>query len=113
MSSSLGGSKDVAWYKIVRDRMDKENELITGRLNWLIASQSFLFTAYSLASQRSEGGPGARLRFVVPVVAIGIGSLIYLAILAGFLALKYDRALLLECLGNLKRKEPGFPRIQS
>lgn len=77
MSAELRNCEELVRYNIVRDRMDKENELVAGRLNWLIASQSFLFTAYSLASKPDGDHRESQLQWLVPLVAIGITSLIY------------------------------------
>src|SRR5262249_40024722 len=98
MNPGLRDCDELARYSVVRDRMDKENELIAGRLNWLIASQSFLVTAFSLASRPDGGSREGRLQELVPWVAIGMSFLIYLTIIAAFLALRFDRRLLLPRL---------------
>jgi hypothetical protein len=41
-------SDDVDFYRLIRARIEHEDALTVNRLSWLVASQSFLFTAYAL-----------------------------------------------------------------
>lgn len=38
----------VEYYNLFRNRIEHEDNLIVQRLSWLVASQSFLFTAYAI-----------------------------------------------------------------
>jgi hypothetical protein len=112
MSDGLG--VEFTWYRVVRERLDKQNELVNSRLSWLITSQSFLFTAYGLAlpSQHGDGSLREQLRLVVPMVAISIVGLIYVALLVGCVALHIDRKVLLDVFAKLKVAHPDFPNVQ-
>jgi hypothetical protein len=85
---------DLDIYNIVREQIEHEDNLITQRLSWLVASQSFLFTAYAIlvnASQTSKL-PILELKQVqvfhlIPMVGFVSGVLIYVSILAGILAM--------------------------
>src|SRR3954467_1632296 len=81
-------------YHILRDQIQHEDNLITQRLSWLMASQAFLFSAYAIllnaperamsefARQQQEG-----LITAIPALALGSAALIYVSILAGVRAL--------------------------
>lgn len=67
-----------------------EDGLLVNRLSWLVASQSFLFTAYAIML---NGSPPARnavfearqdeLLRIIPALGIATCGLIYLGVLAG------------------------------
>jgi hypothetical protein len=83
-------------FDLVRSQIQQEDNLITQRLNWFLTSQSFLFTAYAIiATGPSVTFANPRLHTllmrVVPFLAIVVGVLILLAIVAGAMALKYLR----------------------
>jgi hypothetical protein len=88
-------------YKLFRDRIEHEDNLIIQRLSWLVASQSFLFTAYAITTNgltnidpKSAGGfaEQAGLLFrLIPTVAICVALLIYISILAAFKAIRQIR----------------------
>ena len=40
----------LEYYNLIRERIEHEDNLIVQRLTWLVGSQSFLFTAYAIAS---------------------------------------------------------------
>ena len=85
-------------YQLFRDRIEHEDNLIMQRLSWLMASQSFLFTAYAivtngLTASRSPGGNIyvnhlAVLAKIVPVVALVNSLLILIAILGALKAIR-------------------------
>jgi hypothetical protein len=104
-------------YRLVRERMDQENTLITTRLSWFITAQSFLFAAYGLSIRERVNDSHdlhllAQLRWLIPVVAFSSGVLIYVAILAGFFAVLEDRSLLVVQLEKAKAN-PDFPALRS
>ena len=71
-------------------QLEHEDGLTINRLSWLVASQSFLFTAYAIVL---NGLPLARNPFVavrqgemlrlVPALGLATSALIYLGLLAG------------------------------
>lgn len=83
----------TALYAAVRSQIEHEDNLMTQRLNWLMAAQSFLFTAYAitlnaapLAVQRAAGLQ-RQLRVLIPVVSAVICVMVEVMILAGVVAL--------------------------
>ena len=74
----------------IRRQLEHEDSLTINRLSWLVASQSFLFTAYAIVL---NGLPLARDPFVasrqgellriVPELGLATSGLIYLGVLAG------------------------------
>jgi hypothetical protein len=97
--------------------MDHEDESITSRLNWLIASQSFLFAAN--ATLFHNGGaqrvPGADVPLpvkLIPLLAIGAGELIYTAILAEVGAFVHNRRLFRAHPEDVQSRDPTFPHVQ-
>ncbi|MGZ4815282.1 MAG: hypothetical protein ACXVZV_07730 [Terriglobales bacterium] len=77
-------------YRLVRQQIEHEDNLISQRLSWLLGSQSFLFTAYAI----SLNGPSVirskalestviLLILLLPLVSILSALLIWLAVLAG------------------------------
>jgi hypothetical protein len=85
-------------YQIFRNRIEHEDNLILQRLSWLMASQSFLFTAYAivtngLASPSSTGGNIylnhlTTLSRIIPAVALLNSFLIFLSITAALKAIR-------------------------
>ena len=80
------------WYHTVRDQIQHEDSLIMQRLAWLMAAQSFLFTAYAIIANAS---PQPRnpvlvkqqdlLFTIIPGVACLSSVLIYSSVIAGIL----------------------------
>jgi hypothetical protein len=91
------------WYRLFRNRIEHEDNLIIQRLSWLVASQAFLFSAYAITTSglsSRAGQPGssfqdqALLLFrLIPVVAICIAVLIYISILAALKGIRELRRL--------------------
>src|SRR5262249_1886836 len=86
---------DIDEYRLVRGQIEFEDNLITQRLSWFVAAQSFLFTAYAITLNAGPQPASAIFRQqqllayrLIPVVAIASGVLIYVTILGGFLAQK-------------------------
>ena len=79
-----------AYDDAIRRQLEHEDGLTINRLSWLVASQSFLFTAYAIVL---NGLPLARNPFVaarqgellriVPELGLATSGLIYLGVLAG------------------------------
>jgi hypothetical protein len=105
-------------YRVFRDRIEHEDNLIIQRLSWLVASQSFLFTAYAITTNGlSSLDPKIASRFVeqsgllfrlIPTVAIGVALLIYISILAALKAIRQMRHLY-----QSKSPTPELPPIQT
>ena len=70
-------------------QLEHESGLMINRLSWLVASQSFLFTAYAIVlngSSPSQNAAAARqelLRSLLPALGLVTCGLIYLGVLAG------------------------------
>jgi len=83
------------YYDRVRGQIEHEDNLITQRLAWLMASQSFLFSAYAIVmSSLKPGDPASRLEEVklhfyrfLPVAGFISTALIYASICGGVLAI--------------------------
>jgi hypothetical protein len=83
-------------YHILRDQIQHEDNLITQRLAWLMASQAFLFSAYAILLNAPERAMSAFARqqqewliTAIPALAVGSAALIYVSILAGVRALHH------------------------
>ncbi|MGB8353700.1 MAG: hypothetical protein WCD79_07435 [Chthoniobacteraceae bacterium] len=90
------------YYDQVRQQIEHEDDLITQRLSWLMASQSFLFSAYAIILNGLQPKPGAptaleisKLDFCHFVVVAGIlsTSLIYASICGGMLEISHLKKL--------------------
>src|SRR5579862_6154194 len=85
-------------YQLFRGRIEHEDNLVMQRLSWLMASQSFLFTAYAIASNALGNSIAnsrtlfisrlSALEDVVPIVALLNSLLILVSILAALKAIK-------------------------
>jgi hypothetical protein len=108
----------IECYHILRDQVEHEDSLTTQRLSWLLAAQSFLFTAYAIVLN----GPGeAASRFVaaqrswlltaIPALGLSSAVLIYVSIVAGVVALfglhRRARAVCESCVEGA-----SFPPVQ-
>ena len=100
-------------YQLFRSRIEHEDNLIIQRLSWLMASQSFLFTAYAIVTNglTSSAGNGANtfanrlqtLVQIIPVVALLNSFLIAISIFAALMAISqlrrsYQQSATLEIL---------------
>ncbi len=88
-------AESVTRYAILRGQIEHEDGLMTQRLSWLVASQSFLFTAYAIvlnAPEHAASAMHARQQAYVltsiPTVAILSDALIYISVLAGVSAMR-------------------------
>jgi hypothetical protein len=85
-------------YRLFRDRIEHEDNLVMQRLSWLMASQSFLFTAYAIVTNGLTTSPAtggnifvnhlATLARIIPVVALLNSLLILVSILAALKAIR-------------------------
>jgi hypothetical protein len=89
---------DAEYYALIRARLEHEDGLIVNRLAWLMASQSFLFTAYAivlngLASTTTQSilDHHARLIRLIPIVGIASSALISAGLLAATRAMAWLR----------------------
>ena len=109
---------DVAYYNQIRSRLEHEDGLIVNRLSWLMASQSFLFTAYAIVlnglATPSGGAIVERqhgLIRLLPLVGILSTGLIYAGLLAAIQAMGW-------LLGQFRERIPdeavlGLPPIHT
>ncbi len=109
--------EDADYYRLLRPQIEFEDSLITQRLSWFVAAQSFLFTAYAITlnGPKESALPAFReqqqmLYHLIPVVAIASGVLIYLAIVGGVVAQWQLRRFLLERVPA--ERLAAFPPIQ-
>lgn len=83
--SSPAQSNEEIKYRL--DRLDAlikfEFDLIGYRMTWLVVSQSFLFTAFSVAASNHMNHPIlGRMLWLLPSVGICVSAIVYFAILA-------------------------------
>jgi hypothetical protein len=83
------------FYKMIREQIEHEDNLIAQRLSWYVAAQSFLFSGYAISLNAPAQGAFPRfseqtrlLNVMIPLVAIGSCVAIYITILAGVIALR-------------------------
>src|ERR1700757_3624121 len=77
-------------YRLVRQQIEHEDNLVSQRLSWLLGSQSFLFTAYAISLNgpvqlhaKSYESTVTLLVLLLPLVAILSSLLIWMAVVAG------------------------------
>ena len=97
-------------------QLEHEDSLTINRLSWLVASQSFLFTAYAIVL---NGLPLARNPFValrqgemlrlVPALGLATSGLIYLGLLAGLRVTLALRRALREKRPRADEARPPLP----
>ena len=92
------GHDSIQLYGLLRQQIEHEDGLMTQRLSWLVASQSFLFTAYAIVLNAPEHAASPMhahqqlyLLRSIPSVAICTDALIYVSLIAGVLALRLLR----------------------
>jgi hypothetical protein len=86
-------------YTLIRAQIEHEDNLINQRLAWLLASQSFLFTAFAILLNAPEhvkipafDAKIAVISQMVPLVGLLSDILIYVSIFAGIIAMRKLRA---------------------
>jgi hypothetical protein len=88
-------------YRIIRGQLEHEDDLMSGRLSWFVASQSFLFTAYAILvnglhpAPATDGTADSRRLLLVLISALATATciLIFLSILSGIAAMANLRRL--------------------
>ena len=68
-------------------QIDKEDNLIDQRLNWMLVSQSLLFGALGLSDKQIAG----LMYFIIPLVGIGVSILVGESVRAAVKSLKHYR----------------------
>jgi hypothetical protein len=94
---SPGNLSPLERYQVFRNRIEHEDNLIMQRLSWLMASQSFLFTAYAIVSNGMSNLPVpsnsefvkhlTTLGRIVPIVALLNSLLIAISIFGAMKAI--------------------------
>ena len=116
MSDSAEGTEEITplqRYQLFRGRIEHEDNLAMQRLSWLMASQSFLFTAYAIVTNglsnsiANNGGANflgrlSALEDIIPIVALLNSLLIFVSILAALKAIKELRREYQSQPGNLE-----------
>jgi len=102
----------IDFYRLIRGQIEHEDNLITQRLSWFLAPQAFLFSAFAIVLNgplKSRFGDPVQVAFfrLIPIIAIAVGLLIWLAVWAGILAMRRLRAML-----TLRADLKDFPLIQ-
>jgi len=111
----------LQYYQLLRDRIEHEDNLVIQRLSWMVASQSFLFTAYAIVLNGLNSLPPSpapppfinqqMLVFrVVPVVGILTCVLIYVSILAAVKSMARLRNMYHSRFGS---EDKDLPAVQS
>jgi hypothetical protein len=95
MTTEESKLQPIEHYRAVRSQIEHEDNLVAQRLSWLLASQSFLFTAYAITLNgpvqshfKSFEASSALLMSLLGVVGIVSAVLIWVSILAGMAAMR-------------------------
>jgi len=126
MSAPAASSEEISpleRYQLFRSRIEHEDNLIMQRLSWLMASQSFLFTAYAIVTNGLSSSPATGgnvfvshltvLSHIIPVVALLNSLLILISILAALKAILHLRTQYLRqpVLETVALQTPPLTRI--
>jgi hypothetical protein len=112
-SSDLQAVSPLERYQLFRNRIEHEDNLVMQRLSWLMASQSFLFTAYAIVTNGlTTSGSSERVNIfvhrlvvlatIIPSVALLNSLLILLSIAATLKAINDLRCAYHQQTGNLE-----------
>lgn len=107
----LAVESEFSRYKMIRDEISHEDNLMGSRISWFMASQSFLLTAQAIAQGPRPGFPNLHNNFffpLLPVAAILSDLLILAGVFAGIAVLRRWRKML-EDAGS---RFDAFPRIR-
>ena len=87
--------------------IDKEDNLIDQRLNWLIASQSLLFAALSLSDKPITGF----MVWIIPIVGMGVSFVVGESVRGAVASLNQYRNNLIKACPKEWDKEKCFPQL--
>jgi hypothetical protein len=115
--SALSGISVREHFKIFRDYVEHEDNLINSRLMWNITIQGFLFATYGLSVQKlaeqqatGAGVPALRwLILILPLFGIGISLVSIMGVIAARTAINSLVVQWKEILDQAGSKEPGLP----
>jgi hypothetical protein len=102
---------DLTFYNHLRSRVEHEDNLIVNRTLWLVAAQSFLFTAYAIALNGPEDRRHGILLRLLPLVAVISSALIFVGVAAGARAMLWFRSALSERVPDEARL--GLPPLET
>ena len=88
-------------------QIDKEDNLIDQRLNWMLASQSLLFGALAISDQKIAG----LMHLIIPLVGLGISILVGSSVRAAVSSLQHYRDHLEEACSHEYDKNLCFPEL--
>lgn len=97
-------------YKLIRDEIAHEDNLIGSRLSWFTTAQSFLLSALAIVQGGQKGWPRIKTNYLfplAPLIGLVSSALILLGVLAGVAALRRWRRMLDEHAADIAE----FPRI--
>ena len=77
-------------------QMDKEDSLIDNRINWLLASQTFLFAAVGVGKGIAGQAIGQTITLVVPILGLALSLLIWVSVIGAIRSFCRYRYLLNE-----------------
>ncbi len=112
----------LEYYNVIRSRIEHEDNLVVQRLSWLVASQSFLFTAYAIVTNGLASQPVLQpgcARFLgqlqlldqlIPIVGTMTSVLIYVSILAAVASMRQLRN---SYRSRFPDDEKGVPSIMT
>jgi hypothetical protein len=119
MSAAPEGREPLSalqYYSLFRERIEHEDNLVVQRLSWLVASQSFLFTAYAIVTNGLATQPQVisphfmdqlKLLFrLIPIVGTLTCALIYISILAAIASMRALRDSYHSRFGKQERDLP-------
>jgi hypothetical protein len=88
-------------------QIDKEDNLIDQRLNWMIVSQSLLFGALGVSNQHIAG----LMYLIIPLVGIGVSILVGTSVWAAVSSLQHYRVCLEEACPREDDKNMCLPEL--
>ncbi len=102
---------DFDGYKLIRDEIAHEDNLMSSRVSWFMTSQSFLLTALAIAQGGLHQIPTSRINYffpLLPIIAIVSDVLILAGVLAGAVVVHRWRHMLDES----SPRYDAFPRVR-
>jgi hypothetical protein len=85
-------TSEADYYKLFRDQIEHEDDLINNRTNWLLAAQGLLFAAFGVLIKTSEGcspvpSKVKLLMNVIPAVGIFVTIFTFLSVLGAVISM--------------------------